>query len=358
MIYPLLLAIGLLQTPVVLSITYGDGRTARHIVGAKPTRSWTPYFPKTAEWRSPEGLAVTAINYVQSPERGGVRVTISLFLGSPHQKEISVAHVLVTPENPVRVSALEPFGVEPVLLALADFDRRALPPPRVENKTAALQIESVEMADESRPGYHIRVRNVSNTPVLSFFIDSFRDGKPALSSRRVERDGSPIVAARATHTFFLGTEHPLDVFRITGLMFEDGSVEGDAADVATTRVVHLGRRLQLARAIAILQEAAGNGTDDVAAAVAAIRRRFEALPALGDAGSRSFGASLLPADGHSTPAGSLETALAAGLVDVRKGVLSDLQDAPQERGAFTQWLRDITAQYQTWHQRFADLTAR
>jgi hypothetical protein len=357
MIHTLLAAL-LFQAPLVLSITYSDGRTSRRIITATATNGWTPMFPKSAQWRSPEGLAVTGINYRHVLEDGGVRVAISVFLGSPLQKELDVARVLVTPETPVRVTALEQFGVEAVALSLSAFDPRALPPPRVENKTAALHIESVEMSAGDRPGYRIGVRNDSKQPVLSFFVDSFRDGRPALSGRRGERDGTPVVLPGDTYTFFLGTEHPLDLLRVTGLMFEDGTVEGDVGGVASTRVVFAGRRLQLEKVVAIFQEALRAPSIEPMPILAPLSARIEALPVLPGAEARQFAAGLLPPNG---PAGSTEMidgALAAGMLEVRKGVLGDLQEAPRDREAFAGWLREITAQYTRWYLRFIELTAR
>jgi hypothetical protein len=353
-----LLAVLVLQAPLVLSITYGDGRTARRIISATPSGAWSPIFPKLAEWRSPEGLAVTAINYQHVLEDGGVRVSIAVVLGSPPQKEIPVARVLVTPESPVRVTALEQFGVEPVTLSLGAFDRRALPPPRVENNTAALHIESVEMSAGDRPGYRIAVRNDSKQPVLSFFVDSFRDGRPALSGRRGERDGAPVVLPGETYTFVLGTEDPLDLLRVTGLMFEDGTVEGEASGVAMTRVVFAGRRLQLGKVVAIFQEVLRAPAIDPMPMLASLLARIDALPVLPDGETRQAATGLLPPNGLASSAETIEGALAAAMLEVRKGVLGDLQEAPRDREAFVRWLRAITAQYARWHQRFVELTAR
>lgn len=352
----LLLVASLVQTPVVLTITYADGRIARHVITAKPTNAWTPLFPRSADWRSPEGLPVTAINYQHVAESNGVRVRISLFLGTPHQKEIAVANVLVTPDHPMRVTGLEPFGVEPVSLALGAFEPRLLPPPRVENKTAALHIESVEMSADARPGYHIQVRNYSAKPVMTFAVETFRGDRPALSGRRGERDGSPVVPPGGTYTFFLGTENPLDVLTISGLMFEDGSVEGDAAGVAPTRLIYLGRRVQLDEVVRIYGEAAKTPVAEPAAAIATLAARVEALSVLTDPRTRSFGVSLLPPNGPVMSSQALDGAISAAMLDVRKGVLSDLENAPRDRDGFTRWLQQITAQYFASYQRFIELT--
>ena len=88
-------------TPAVLIASYSDGRSTHRVVSARPSGAWTPLFPKTLDWRSAEGLAVSAINYRWSLTVDGVRVDVSVFLGEPHQKELSVATATVTPDQPV-----------------------------------------------------------------------------------------------------------------------------------------------------------------------------------------------------------------------------------------------------------------
>src|SRR5688572_19358584 len=72
--------------PVVLTTTYSDGRSTPKVVSARPGGAWTPLFPKTHTWRSPEGLAVSAINYRTVLTAAGIQVDVSVFLGEPHQK--------------------------------------------------------------------------------------------------------------------------------------------------------------------------------------------------------------------------------------------------------------------------------
>jgi hypothetical protein len=358
MICALLVAGVVLQVPVVLSTVYGDGRTSRHVITAQRTNAWTPYFSKTAEWRSADGLSVAAINYWYVLEDDGVHVKISLFLGRSNQREIDVASVVVTRENPVRVTALEQYGVEPVVLSLSEFEPRSLAPPRVENKTASIHVESVEMSGGTRPGYQIRIRNYASKPIMTFYVEASRDDKPGLLSRRGERDGTPIVAAGETHTFFLPTEHPLEVVRITGLMFEDGSIEGDASGVATTRVTYFGRRVLFGEVVAIFQDAFGGDLSVPDAVIATLTSRVEALPVTPDVRRRQSAAALLPPEGRFTSALEIDGALGSAMAATRRGVLSDLQGAPREAAAFRAWLGEITAQYSKWYHRFVELTAR
>jgi hypothetical protein len=110
--------------------------------------------------------------------------------------------------------------------------------------------------------------------------------------------------------------------------------------------------------VAIFQEALRGPSIEPASTLASLSARIEALSVLPDAKARQSAAGLLPPNG---PAGSTEAidgVLAAAMLEVRKGVLGDLQQAPRDRDAFAGWLRELTAQYARWYLRFIELTAR
>jgi hypothetical protein len=339
---------------VVLSVSYADGRVASHIVSTRGGGSWTPYFPKVAEWRSDDGLAVSAVNLRYALEEKGVRVRISLFLGTPQQKEIDVATVLVARHELVVVEALSSYGVNPVKLSVTDVEAPTLYPPQVENKTAALHVESVEIVDAPRPGYRVTVRNYSSKPVLSFAVETANGAQRALSGRQGARDGTS-VAAGDTHTFTINSDRPYDSIRITGLMFEDGSIEGDASGVATTRLVHFGRRIQLSRVLELLK-GSGQRFAGPADAIASLSSQVERLSVLPDAASLRAARHLFPSDRNVSSAEMTRGAISTGMLDVRQGVVGDLKSAPRDRDAFAAWLTEITAQYQKWYLRFVTLT--
>lgn len=341
--------------PVELAIAYDDGRVVRYVVNARSSIAWTPLFPRAAEWRSADGLRVEAIHYRHRLDGNGVRVTVSLLLGPFHQREVNVTDVIVARDQPVVVRALEPFGVRPVRLSVSDYVPTALYQPAVENRTTALQIESIDTVTTDRPGYRILVRNLSLQPVLAFAVQASSGGKPALGSRIGERDGTPILRALGTHTFVLPSRRSLDLLSVTGLMFEDGSIEGDAATIADMKLLYLGRRTLLAQALTVLEPAAQARLAEAATVIPMLGTRIAALPALPDAQLRREGATLVPA-GSPFSAAAIESHIAAGMSDARRGIERDLRDAPREPHAFQQWLREITALYRKWHDRFATLT--
>ena len=357
-----------LLTPVVLVTSYSDGRSTHRVVSARPSGAWTPMFPKTRTWRSPEGLTVSAINYRWVLNPDGVRVEVFVFLGEPRQKEISVASVTVTPDHPVVIDRLSEYGVSPVTLTTRALDPTTLYPPQFENKTAALQVTDVDVTSGGVPAYQITVRNVSTKPVMTFHLESYRGDRRDLSGRQGLRDGAPAVLPGGTFTFrfpassaappsepWTPVSHDLVV--ITGLLFEDGAIEGDPAGVWLAPLTYLGRRAQLARVLELFT-AAEKSLAGRTVQVQALAHNVEALPVLADTALRQLSATLVPSSGSFIDPRAIDGALSAALFEVRSGVLSDLQSAPREPGAFARWFTAITTQYARSYRRFTELTTR
>jgi hypothetical protein len=355
-------------TPVVLITSYSDGRSTPRVVSARPTTAWTPLFPKTQAWRSPEGLTVSAIHYRCVLTAEGVRVDVSVFLGEPHQKELPVAKVTVTADQPVVIDELRNYGVAPVTLSTRGLDPTTLYPPQFENKTAALQIMDVDVTSDGAPAYRITVRNVSSRPVMTFHVESYQGGIRNLSGRQGLRDGTPAVHPGGTYTFRFpassrGPRSPSwtpsshDLVVITGLLFEDGDIEGDPAGVWLAPLIYMGRRAQLAKVLELFS-AAEKSSAAPSSKVRVLSTSIEALPVLADAALRHLSAALVPSSGSFVDPRAVEGALSAALLEVRSGVLSDLRSAPQEGDAFARWFAEISAQYRRDHRRFTELTSR
>jgi hypothetical protein len=354
--------------PVVFITSYTDGRSTPRVVSARPTTAWTPLFPKTQAWRSSEGLTVSAINYHAVLTADGVHVKVSVFLGEPHQKELPVATVTVTPDQPVVIEALREYGVAPVTLSTRALDPTTLYPPQFDNKTAALQVTDVDVTSDGVPAYRITVRNVSSKPVMTFHVESYQRGIRDLSGRQGLRNGMPVVEPGGTYTFRFSassrtpgsqrwTPSSHDLVVITGLLFEDGEIEGDPAAVWLAPVMYLGRRAQLARVLELFA-AVEKSHSSPDAQVEALTNRIEALPVLADTALRQSSAILVPSSGSFVDPRAIEGALSAALLEVRSGVLSDLQSAPREPDAFARWFTEIREQYRAGHQRFVALTSR
>lgn len=317
-------------TPLILQVTYSDGRTVPHTVGPGLNSSWTPMFPRIPRWLPQRGaLPATAVEYswVRIRESAGVRVQVTVRFGTPHQEERLVANVIVGPDAPVRVTELRNFGIEPVELSLAVQEQGSIVAPAVFAKTTGIEVVSIEPILELVPRYRVTVRNVRDVGALSFRHEWYAGGSLNLSGRQGERSGESVVAPRGTFSFDVRIPahrnmsgggwqaRPIDAFAITSILWADWTVEGDPESAGQALVLQLARRAQLKRVVQIYRELLQN-----AGAVEAIQRRLiarvDALPKVADAGLITIAQSLHPAT-ESLSVAAIDATLAAGLQDVK-----------------------------------------
>lgn len=207
-------------------------------------------FPRITAWKAPDGtLPVAAINYASVLVDGGVRVTISVLRGEPHQKEDVVATVSIKPGERRVVEELRDFGAQPVTLSLMALAASVLYPPKVANKTAGLEVSDIEAITEPAPHYRIHVRNVSAKAAMTVHFQSYRDGRPSLSGQQGNRDGQPLIPPGGTYSFVMPaasgsqptadgwapTSH--DLIEIEAVLWDDGTFEGDAKPAASSLMV-------------------------------------------------------------------------------------------------------------------------
>jgi hypothetical protein len=348
---------------IVLVTTYADGRAVHDIVTARRSTAWTPMFPRVASWKQPDGtLPVTAINYARVLVDGAITVTISVLRGAQHQKEDAVATVTIKPGERRVVSELRDFGAQPVTLSLMPLAASTLYPPKVANKTAGLEVSDIEVITEPAPQYRVHVKNVSAKTALTFHFQTYRDGHRGAQGHQGNRDGQPLIAPGGIHTFVLRASRasqptaagwaPVseDLFEIDSVLWDDGTFEGDGEPVASTLMLAMGRRVQLARVIPLLQTSAASYRDRKAT-IDRLRAQFEQLTLAADA--EILAAARMRLKGVVDAPQQALAVIPFGMQEVKAGVLSDLRHAPSDPVMFQRWLSDIAALYQVWHDRFA-----
>jgi len=179
--------------PDALLVTYADGLRTSIRVGAG-CGMWTPVFPRVASWTPPpDQLPVSAINFACARTPDGVRVAVSVLRGRPHQQEDPIATVVVTPTQPVVVDELRAVGVDAVTLSLGSVTRSAVPTPAVATASPLLEVVAISVTEAPRHMYQFLLRNRAPKAVRTLSIEADRNGRPALSTRRTGREGSPLI---------------------------------------------------------------------------------------------------------------------------------------------------------------------
>jgi hypothetical protein len=263
----------------ILVVAYSDGRTSEQLL--RPNGGfWTPYFPRKADAPGRDGLALAAL---QLDFRAGadVRIRVSLKYGSPHQKTVPVAEAVIGAE-PVRIAELEAYGVDPIEISVEAFSPAPLVQPIAASASPLLDV-SADLVKSDVPIYRFTLRNRSNRSVMAVQYLMFRDGKQIGGGRRKTNRQTPVIAPAGEHTWTAplgaGAARGFDRFEVSGILWEDGTVEGDPLLKASEDALAAGMARQLLRVLGLLSEAAPSGdAQGTRWSMAQLREAIERLP--------------------------------------------------------------------------------
>ena len=333
------------DAPRRLIITYSDGRTSPHLLRPRGG-SWTPKFPRQVNPPTNDGLPLSALQVDFEVDREVV-ITVSLKYGSPHQKTVQVATVRLG-TDPVRVSDLERYGVDPIVLSLDDYSPAPLVQPTVTSASPLLDV-TVDLMRHDVPVYKITFRNRAARAIMAVSFRMFRGEKEVLSGRRKTNRSTPIVGAAGEYTFTLqvgtGETPGFDRFDVKSVLWDDGSVEGDPELRTSEHELTFGHAQQLRLVLAILQDAAlANDSSVEPKSLGQVRAAIQALPIAVDA-----------ADATLATAGISQDALSVkiGKQQVKEAVLQDLDDHVRAHSGNTQaparpWISGAQPRYSAW----------
>ncbi len=211
---------------------------------------------------------------------------MSLKYGTPHQKTVQVATIRLG-TDPVRVSDLEKYGVDPIVLSLDDYSPAPLVQPTVTSASPLLDV-TVDLMRHDVPAYKVTFRNRAARAVMAVSFRMFRGEKEVLSGRRKTNRSTPIVDAAGEYTFLLqigtGETPGFDRFDVKSVLWDDGSVEGDPELKTSEQELTFGHAQQLRLVLAILQDAAPAHDSSVEPkSLGQVRAAIQALPIAVDA---------------------------------------------------------------------------
>jgi hypothetical protein len=183
--------------------------------------------------------------------------------------------------------------------------------------------------------YRVVVLNRSTRSLLAIQYEAFRGVNRATKGRRSAERNEPIAPAGREYAFDIQPGAPVDRVAITGLLWEDGTIEGDAALAADERMFDIGKSVQLRRVIKLLQAFSDPRAED---AIRKFREQVAALPMTADV--------------------PVEESARTGMQQVKDAMLKDLdqfEHAPpgRPRVSFPTWIADTTAAYEDWLARIA-----
>jgi len=335
------------SAPRRLTVTYSDGTSRTRLLTPRGG-SWTPYFPHRPDAPAQDGLPLSALDVSHVVDGDLVTVTVALRYGLPQLRTVPVVTIQMKGDEPVTVSDLSRFGVDPIVLSIDDF-----PPPVLVNPTSAsispLIDVNAELSRNDLPVYKVTVRNRGTRAVMALSIEMSRSGVTVATSHWKTNRSEPLIAAGNEYVKAVdvgsGPTPGFDRFAVTGVIWDDGSAEGNEALKRGEEGLALGYALQLRRVLTVLRESPSTDGSPDSRTFAQIRNAIAALPVATNQEERLAANQKLLSS----------TAVVIGQQQVKQAVLDDLDGylrTTKNAGAGPQqWVAGARATYSAWLRR-------
>jgi len=323
---------------------------------------WTPKFPRLASWTPrPDEVPVSAIKFACERTAAGIRVAVSVFRGSPHQREDPIATVLVTPSQAVVVDQLRAVGVEPITLSLGHVTESSVPLPTVGAVSPLIEVLEVKVSSGPPPRYHALLRNGAAKAVRSIAIEATRGDQLVMSARRTGREGAALIEVAEHHVLETPVPvarpaadgsvavAPIDRIHIVAVTWSDGTYDGTVAGI-NSLVSDYGDRLGLTKVLVPMRL---TGSAGAGLKASDLRAAFLGVPIeVTDAMIDETRARVPSAQGLNRD--RIAVLLRVSVQAMKRVALDDLaafESAPAGAGTFEAWLNTTTDRYVRWSER-------
>lgn len=309
---------------------------------------WASGFPRLKDWQLPNpGDPIQVIDFHARLVGDQGQLVISLYRGKRFGEIIeNIAHIVLSEGDTVVVSEMKKFGFEPVTVRMSRVSTTVADVPMVSNPAPLLRT-TVSNVVSTLPVFKIRFLNESDKNIMAFDWHTETGGRGLLSGLAQGRYGRPLIEANGTYEMTLNAENPyaenpyasgnIISMVIGAVIYEDGSIDGDAQRAANFLSFTDGRKKALDQLIPLLLKATEQRSQrsDIPALIAAV-------DALKDGGpkrnGRSVGGVAIAFDGVITEA----------LISLRK-LNSESAGKTDEEVSLS--LRQLTDFYRDWQSR-------
>jgi hypothetical protein len=302
-------------------------------------------------------------------EGDAVRVKVFAWLDKFHDQQVLIGNFLLREGEKADVAEMTRFGYEPMELTIVKVKPAPALLPLAESRIPSVEVVSVEAVRADFPSYKVTLRNLSYKDITYLEIRTFKEGRPVTTHwPKGERD-RPLVKAGETFEdrFSAGslglkqldgyTPSSPQTVEIVAAVFNDKSYEGSTESAAGFVAGQRARKIQITRALVLLQAAAGAQGTGERAALENLKREVSALSR--DAQQDTIDE--LSAEFPGLPAAqakeTFKVAIELGLDQVRKELLKDIGEYTQtpERSSaskpFSAWVGGLRQKYEAWLSR-------
>jgi hypothetical protein len=292
-------------------------------------------------------------------EGDAVRVKAYAWLGKFADKKELIGNFLLQEGLKVAVEGMAKYGYEPMELTVVKVKPPTLVLPETTSRIQSVAVVGVEIKPSNFPAYKLTLRNLSAKDITHLEIRTYKDGRPSLTKWPRAEFSRPLIKAGETGEFTINStgsgQKTQDGFipsspqriEVTTAIFTDKSHEGDSQLAARFVAMMYGYKVQLTRALTLLQnDLEGQGAS---AAVENFRQHVSAL-------SRDANQEMIDEVGANfagrTPQWNegIKAFMESGLDEVRKELLKDLDEGARNKH-FGTWVSELKQKYEAWLSR-------
>lgn len=310
--------------------------------------------------REASGKPISAIRFEPVFNGETVDVKVTLLRGTKgFEQEDLVGVYQVGIGEQKTIGELDQFGIEPIKISVAHTVPPVPPPPSFENKTKAIEVVSVQAENLPRPAYKLTIRNVSDKNISTVRIDTTFDGRRAGAVNMHGEDGRAVlqpgdVAERwisAATTVTTPTGYAPGVpsavtIKISTVVFDDMSFEGELETACSMEGFVIGRRIWLKRLVTLLDQELSKLNGDHVEAAKQFKEKLSALSFDLDESEMNKASSVAPE--CDKPAKVANVVMNGMKVDLVRELERIITSKP---GNFKTWLEDRRTRYSAWLAR-------
>jgi hypothetical protein len=350
-------------TGLALEIVTEKGAPAGYLT--VPGEMYGSNFPRINSWKEPAGSAgeQTSIKLHDELEGDAVRIKVSVQKGKFKDSEVLIGNYLLIVGQRTVVEDMASYGYQPMEISVVRLSTAPPSLPTGTSKAASVEVLEVVERHCNFPCYSVVIRNRSYKDVNELVITSSRDGALLTIQWEQKPQNLPLIKAGYTLSVIVHSEasgqKSADVYipsspdsiAIATAVFSDKSYEGEV--IAAVRYIArlAGQKIQAERAIALLESSSDGALPGPDSLLATLQTQVTALSR--EAPPEAMKQVLTDFPGNTTLGPeSLKYFVEAGLNDVRKELLKDIQEFSQVQDRdYDKWRTDRKQKYEEWLSR-------
>jgi hypothetical protein len=350
--------------PLVLAVVYNPGLPPAYQL--LPDGSGVMYsrFARIKNWQqAPGSLSVDAVYVTSTMEGEAVTVRVAVLYGKFHDAGTLLSTYQAHENERIVVSALTRFGIEPFEITLIRSTPIVPSAPKLENKTKALDVVSVQPEGLSLPSYQLTLRNISTKNISALMISIFEDSSSGGGAFLQGEEGQPLISAGNLYTavnllvttpeitaggYTPSASRTVSIVVATAI-FEDGTYEGAVAPARMFQTMVLGRRTVFKKLLPFLDQQIAEVDSDQPEAILQFKEKLSALRyEIDDNDVKELLGRF--------PNGAASQRSAEGSIHfLQRQLLADLNSygatPPAQRPGFKSWLVSTRQKYAAWLAR-------